>query len=255
MSHIVQMSNANGPGVGQNGLSSSAKQGLISEWYSAVANTVRRAGVPPSTWTRSRWSRPAVAGALAQRVEGVVVVAALARAGSSRAWSQPRSENPSRTSTVWPARVGPHEQQAERAQRGLPDAVEVEPGAALDQPAVVPEHLPPAGAADLDVHRQRHALEHDRALRPAAAEVLDVGPQRDRAPVLDREAAAGEVDDDPRAAVLGERVPVDGDLLADGDLAADAGVEAWPRSSRGSAASSVSGPGLAERVERLRPSA
>jgi len=32
MSHIVQMSNANGPVAGQNGLSSSPKQGLISEW-------------------------------------------------------------------------------------------------------------------------------------------------------------------------------------------------------------------------------
>ena len=47
------------------------------------------------------------------------------------------------------------DQQAERAQRGVPDAVEVQPGTAVDQAPVVPEHLPPARAVHLQVDRQR----------------------------------------------------------------------------------------------------
>src|SRR6476619_6305948 len=136
MSHIVQTSKAKGPDAGQTGLSSSPKHGLINEWYSAVAITCRRAGVPPSTWTRPRWS--------SQRASVRVRTTSNTGSGSLphscrrflRACAQPRIDGLSR-----PRRT--HEQQAERGQRGLPDAVEVQPGAALDEPAVVPEHLAP----------------------------------------------------------------------------------------------------------------
>ena len=151
----------------------------------------------------------------------------------SQACSQPRSEKPIRTSTVWPARAGPMNSSPNGRSVVVPDPVEVEPGATLDQPPVVPEHLPPAGAGDLDGHRERHALQHHRALRPAEAEVLHVGPQRNRLAVLERQPAAGQVQHHPRAAALRERVAVHGDLLADRDLAADtAGVAGWRRSSR-----------------------
>src|SRR6185312_16084326 len=83
----------------------------------------------------------------------------------------------------------------------------------------------PAGATDLQIDRQRDALQHDGALGAAATEVLDGRPQRHGPAVRDGETAAGEVDDDPRAAVLRERVAVDGDLLAHRHLAPDAVVE------------------------------
>jgi hypothetical protein len=111
---MVQMSNANGPADGQNGLSSSAKHGLISEWYSAVAMTCRRAPEPPSTRTRSRCSAqrlsvrarsPSNAGSVSCPVP--CGLAPHSRHRLSRACSQPRSENPMRTSTVCPARTAP----------------------------------------------------------------------------------------------------------------------------------------------------
>ena len=97
----------------------------------------------------------------------------------SRAWSQPRSEKPSRTSIGLAGAGGAHEEQAEGAQRGLPDAVEVEPGAALDQPPVVPEHLPPARAVDLE--------RTPTAARPPSRRC----PARGRGPCSRRGPAAG----------------------------------------------------------------
>ena len=57
MSHMVDRSKANGPGVGQNGDSSGARHGLMSEWYSAVAMTVSRSEDGVSTATLPRCSR------------------------------------------------------------------------------------------------------------------------------------------------------------------------------------------------------
>ena len=64
MSHIVLMSNANGPSTGQNGLSSGARQGLMSEWYSAVANTVSRSADAASTGIAFERLAPRLLGAV-----------------------------------------------------------------------------------------------------------------------------------------------------------------------------------------------
>ena len=105
MSHIVEMSYANGPGVGQNGLSSTARHGLISEWYSAVDSTVvRSAG--PSTATLPRCSRQVDAVA-ARRDANDDGPGPQSASRLRRACSAPRSENPIRSSTTWPGSLGP----------------------------------------------------------------------------------------------------------------------------------------------------
>jgi hypothetical protein len=106
MSHIVAMSNANGPDAGQNGLSSGAKHGLTSEWYSAVANTVRRSLDAVSTRIVSRCSDHAALVA-ARRESKAWVPSPQSARRFRRACSTPRSENPNRNSIDWPGSVGP----------------------------------------------------------------------------------------------------------------------------------------------------
>ena len=235
------MSNTNGPVVGQNGLSLGAKQGLISEWYSAVANTVRRvAGGRRPTGDRQsrllaghvRGSVPARGRSTSESPSGPPDRRSRSRRRFSRACSTPRSEKPNRTSTTWPGSVGPAPHQAERPQGRRTDAVEVQPGAAGHQPAVVPEHLPPVPGVALDVDGQRRALDDDLGLG-------DAGPMASRCARSGTVAPWGmasppqrEVDHDPGVAVGRERVAVHGALRPDGQLAADAGVERARRSSR-----------------------
>ena len=120
-----------------------------------------------------------------------------------------------------PGRSPPH--QTERAQRGRADPVEVEPGAAGDETAVVPEQLPELGAVALQVDGQRCSLDDHLGLGDARLHRLQVRPQRDGGAVRDEQATQRQVDDDPGIGVLGEGVAVHGAAGADGDLAADAG--------------------------------
>ena len=103
---MVEMSNTHGPFVGQNGLSSAAKDGLTSEWYSAVANTSRRWWLSVSTWIWLRDSSHAARVAWARRLKDGPPEAP-SRSRFLRACSTPRSEKPMRSSTVWPSVVGP----------------------------------------------------------------------------------------------------------------------------------------------------
>jgi hypothetical protein len=121
---------------------------------------------------------------------------------------------------------GAHEHEAEGAQGGAADVVEVEAGAAVDAAAVVPDELAPSGGrVGVDEDRQGHALHDHGALGAALAEALEAGAEGDGGAVLDGEAAVGEVDDDAGRGGLGEGVAVDGGLLADGELAVDAVLE------------------------------
>ena len=131
-----------------------------------------------------------------------------------------REPEPQLDDLTGPGRSAPH--QPERAQRGRPDPVEVEPGAAGDESPVVPEQLAEVRAVALQVHGQRRPLDDHLGLGDAGLQGLQVGPQRDGGAVRDEQAAQREVDDDPRVVVLRERVAVDRAARADGDLAADA---------------------------------
>ena len=106
MSHMVDRSNANGPGVGQNGDSSIARHGLMSEWYSAVASTCCLSDEGVSTATLPRCSRH-TSRVAARRSSNERGPGPHSRSSDSRACSTPRSENPNRSSTTWPACVGP----------------------------------------------------------------------------------------------------------------------------------------------------
>ena len=106
MSHIVDRSNANGPGVGQNGDSSGARHGFTSEWYSAVAMTVCLSDEGVSTATLPRCSRHTVRVA-PRRSSNAGPPPPSSASNVSRAWSTPRSENPNRSSTTCPASAGP----------------------------------------------------------------------------------------------------------------------------------------------------
>ena len=55
------------------------------------------------------------------------------------------ARNPSGARRCQPASTGPRHNRPERAQRRRPDVVELEPDAALHEPAVVPEALAPVG--------------------------------------------------------------------------------------------------------------
>src|ERR1700754_4386043 len=106
MSHMVQMSKTNDPDVGQNGLSSSPKHGLISEWYRLVANTVRRASVPPSTFTWSKYDDHFLR-VRERHLSNRVRPSPSSSSRLARACSVPRSEKPIFSSTVCPATAGP----------------------------------------------------------------------------------------------------------------------------------------------------
>ena len=106
MSHMVARSNANGPSAGQNGDSSGARHGLISEWYSAVEKTVCLSfdGVSTRILPSASCHTWAVAARLVAKLDGP---GPHSRSRFSRAWSTPRSENPNRSSTTCPGSDGP----------------------------------------------------------------------------------------------------------------------------------------------------
>jgi len=132
MSHIVQTSERKRPGTPARTGSRCPEARLDQRVVERGAMTCRRAGCAAVHPERgSRWSAQRASVRVRMRSKRRLRVAALAVAGSRGACSHPRREKPSRTSTVLPGARRAHEEQAERAQRGLPDAVEVEPGAAL----------------------------------------------------------------------------------------------------------------------------
>ena len=145
---------------------------------------------------------------------------------------------------------GPTPHQAERAQRGGPDPVEVQARAAVHQPPVVPQQLPPVARVALDMGGERGSLHHGLGLRHSGAEGLQVRPQRDRRAVGDGQPAHREVDDEPGVAVRREGVAVHRGSRAHGQLAADARAEgAGVVAGLGPLVGQL--PGLAQTVQRL----
>ena len=211
MSHIVQMSNTNGPDPGQNGLSSAAKHGLISEWYSAVANTVCWSLELDSVRTASRWVRHVSRVDRRRRSndsnEALSSVDALtSRSAWTSRWRFVRAPLDASQGEPDPQLDGlaglgrPAQQQSERPQRRRADRVEVEPGRARDQPAVVPELLAPVAAIPLEVDGEWCTLHGDLAVGNPRFEQAHVGSRRDGHTVVDEQTTVRQIDDDPRIA-------------------------------------------------------
>ena len=146
---------------------------------------------------------------------------------------------------------GPAPHQAERPQGGRADAVEVQPGAAVHQPPVVPQQLPPVSCVALDVGGQRGALHDGLGLDNAGTDGLEVRAQGDGRAVGNVQPAHREVDHDPGVAGGREGVAVHGATRAHGQLAADPGAEgARVVAGLGPLVEQV--PALAQAVQRLQ---
>ena len=130
MSHMVQMSNANGPAVVQNGLSSGGEARLdqrVVERGAEDRALVGRTRPRPQPCRGGRATRPWVR---ARRRRSDRARRRTPRRRFARACSHPRSENPMPQLDRLPGSRRAHEHQPERPQRRRPDAVEVEAGAA-----------------------------------------------------------------------------------------------------------------------------
>ena len=178
---MVQMSKTKGPSPGPERALRRGQARLdqrVVERRGEHGLALRATGCP--TRTTSRCSRHASGGRLAPGGEARPARPAVAVEVLARLLDAAQREADAQLDGLpGPRRARPH--QPERAQRGRADVVEVEPGAAGHQAAVVPEHLPPLVVVALDVDGERRALDDDLALGDPGREGLQVGAQRDGA--------------------------------------------------------------------------
>ena len=233
-----------------------AKHGLISEWYSAVANTVRTLVV-----VRRRHS-------IAPRCSRHARFVAACDGCRTRRGASPQS--PAQVPLgLLDAAEREAEPQLDRLLRPRPVRATTDRTAAGSWGGCSRTRAgccPPSGGGRTRAsvatracrtsrwNGERRPFDGDLAACRGGAERLQVRAQRDGRAVIDREAAEGQVDRRAGRRWRRERVAVDRRLRADRDLAADAGRRACGVVA-GSADSSTDPPTRAEIVERRRASA
>ena len=146
-----------------------AKRGLISEWYNAVED-----GLPGALWVSTlivsgatSGSRVAAAGPSRVRDAAIGAEFCLGLLDATGGRAVARALGPARSDRATSSRT---------AQRRRPDPIEVQPGAALHQPPVVPQQLPQVASVALQVDGQRRPLDDDLCLCDSGPENLEMGP-------------------------------------------------------------------------------
>ena len=141
-----------------------------------MEKTVRRSarddGLARVTVSEVRRARPAAVSARRSVERGTRPVAAVGRPQvvPGLLHAAQREAEPELDHLPGLGRAAPH--QAEGAQGGRPDPVEVQPGAAVHQPPVVPQQLAPVAGVALQVHGQRGTLDDHLGLGDAGPEAL-----------------------------------------------------------------------------------